>query len=389
MVLCAAATGVAGWSGVPLLLPLATAFPLLWGLAATRSTAGALSAAYFLAASRDLPVGVLTYFGTGDIWPSLALWLGASSGFTFVHTVLWTHRSGWTKATCYAAASVLMSIPPFGFVGWAHPITAAGILLPGWGWLGLALAWLALLILATERRRAVLPGFAALWLISAATWTPPAPPRGWIGIDTQFRGAEGSYAGYDQQLKTLELVRSAASSDVSMIVLPESALGIWTPTVERLWSNGLRGLDVTILAGAVVMLPDGYDNVILELSSREARVLYRQRMPVPVSMWQPWRDAVRDGSLGAHAYFFENPAVDAAGTRIAALLCYEQLLIWPVIQSMLWRPQAIVAVGNGWWTTGTAIVDIQRASSQAWARLFSVPVISAFNTYGAISARRG
>lgn len=235
------------------------AFPLLWGLAATRSTAGAISAAYFLAASRDLPVGVLNYFGTGDIWPSLALWLGASSGFALVHTVLWTHRSGWTKAARYTAASVLMSIPPFGIVGWAHPITAAGILLPGWGWLGLALAGLALMVLATEHRRAALPAFVALWLISAATWTPPTPPQGWIGIDTQFRG---SYAGYEQQLGTLALVRSKASTDVSTIVLPESALGIWTPAVEHLWRSGLRGVDATILAGAVVMLPEGYDNVV-------------------------------------------------------------------------------------------------------------------------------
>lgn len=77
-----------GWSGAPLLLPLAMAFPLLWGLAATRSTVGAISAAYFLAASRDLPVGVLNYFGTGDIWPSIALWLAAASGFVSVHTIL-------------------------------------------------------------------------------------------------------------------------------------------------------------------------------------------------------------------------------------------------------------------------------------------------------------
>ena len=127
------------------------------------------------------------------------------------------------------------------------------------------------------------------------------------------------------------------------------------------------------------MLPDGYDNVILELSPRSIRILYRQRMPVPVSMWQPWRDLRRNQIAGASAHFFQNPVVDVSPSRVAPLVCYEQLLIWPMIQSMLWGSQAIVAVGNGWWTTGTSIVEIQRSSTQAWARLFDLPVVLAFN----------
>ncbi len=32
----------------------------------------------------------------------------------------------------------------------------------------------------------------------------------------------------------------------------------------------------------------GYDNVMVEVSAAGAAVLYRERMPVPLSMWQPW-----------------------------------------------------------------------------------------------------
>jgi hypothetical protein len=49
------------------------------------------------------------------------------------------------------------------------------------------------------------------------------------------------------------------------------------------------------------------------------------------------------------------------------------------LQSAFHRPDAIVAVGNGWWTAGTAIIDIQRASSEAWARLFDLPLVISFN----------
>jgi hypothetical protein len=46
---------------------------------------------------------------------------------------------------------------------------------------------------------------------------------------------------------------------------------------------------------------------------------------------------------------------------------------------MLHAPDIIAATGNGWWTAGTSIVAIQRASATAWARLFDRPLVTAFN----------
>lgn len=70
--------------------------------------------------------------------------------------------------------------------------------------------------------------------------------------------------------------------------------------------------------------------------------------------------------------------VELAGKRIAPLICCEQLVVWPVVQSMLYAPDAIVAVGNGW-TTDTSIVAVQNASTISWARLFGLPLVTAFN----------
>ena len=56
------------------------------------------------------------------------------------------------------------------------------------------------------------------------------------------------------------------------------------------------------------------------------------------------------------------------------LICYGQSVVWPILQSTLRRPAAIIATGNGWWTVGTSIIDIQNASTIAWARLFGVPL---------------
>lgn len=61
----------------------------------------------------------------------LALWIAASAGFVLVHAVLSCGRHGGGQALRYGTAAVLMSVPPFGIVGWAPPVTGAGSLFRG------------------------------------------------------------------------------------------------------------------------------------------------------------------------------------------------------------------------------------------------------------------
>ena len=373
----AVAAGAIGWSGNPLTLPLAFAFPALWANSPSRTAAGIVSVGYFLAASRGLPQGVVNYFGSG-IAEGLALWLGASLAFVAVHAVLWTSRPGRGRPMRYAVAAVLMGVPPFGIVGWAHPITAAGIVFPGWSWWGLVAAALGLLAMTPRLWpiATLVLGGAFAW--SAATWTDPNVPDGWIGVDTEFGGERGNYAGLFQHRETIAAAKAAAVLGYKVVVLPEGAAGVWTPTVERLWVHELRGVGVTVNAGAILVDRQGYDNVMVEITGEGARILYRQRMPVPVSMWQPWL-ALFGESGGARAHFFQNPINEFGGARVAPLVCYEQLIVWPFLQSALYSPDIIVATGNGWWTDGTSIVAIQRSATIAWARLFDLPFVMAFN----------
>ncbi|NKJ82704.1 conjugal transfer protein TraB [Rhizobium leguminosarum] len=369
--------GVVGWSGHVLLLPVAFTFPVLWGLARTRLTAAFVSAGYFLAASRGLPQGVATFYSS-DFWPGLLLWLCASVGFVIVNTVLWTKKTG-ARPCRYLLAAVLMAIPPFGITGWAHPITAAGVLFPGWGWWGLVAATAGLMGLVTRMWPAVAIVLAGFWIWSAATWDEPKLPKSWQGVDLELGASLGRDASFNRHRDLIVTVKDRVLGGARTIVLPESSLGFWTPTVERFWVRALRGTDAIVIAGAAVIDAGGYDNVLVAISSEGARTLYRERMPVPGSMWQPWR-ALLSQSGGARAHVFENPVVTAAGHRMAPLICYEQLIVWPVLHSMLEDPDLIVAVGNGWWTKGTSIVAIQRASAQAWARLFAKPIVFSFNT---------
>ncbi|CDN58503.1 Conjugal transfer protein TraB (plasmid) [Neorhizobium galegae bv. officinalis bv. officinalis str. HAMBI 1141] len=372
------AIGVVGWSGHVLLLPVALGFPVLWSIARTRSVAALVSAGYFLAASRGLPRGVAAFYSS-DIWPGLLLWLCASMSFVAVHSVLWTKNPN-VRPFRYLLAAIIMSIPPFGITGWAHPVTAAGVLFPGWGWWGLWLMTAGLAGLVTRIWPAVAITLIGLWLWSAASWTEPGLSNGWRGVDLELGASLGRDAGLHRQRDLIATVRGAASDGAGFVVLPETALGFWTPTVARLWTSASADIDATAIAGATVLDATGYDNVLVAIDrTGGSSILYRERMPVPGSMWQPWRFLFGE-SGGARADFFANPVVSVGAGRAAPLICYEQLIVWPVLQSMLHDPDFIIAVGNGWWTDGTSIVAIQRAATTAWARLFAKPLVTAFNT---------
>jgi hypothetical protein len=377
LIFASIAIGAVGWSGHVALLPVAMGFPFLWSISRTRLVAVLVSAGYFLAASRGLPQGVAAFYSS-DIWPGLLLWLCASLSFVVVHSVLWTKNAN-VRPFRYLLAAIIMSIPPFGITGWAHPVTAAGVVFPGWGWWGLGLITAGLAGLVTRIWPAVAIALTGFWLWSAATWTEPKLSEVWRGVDLELGVSLGREAGLQRQRDMIATVRGATGDGALYVVLPESALSFWTPTVERLWTDVLRDGDVTVIAGAALLDVRGYDNVLVAIDRKGGRILYRGRMPVPGSMWQPWRSLLGE-SGGARADFFANPVVSVGASRAAPLICYEQLIVWPVLQSMLHDPDLIVAVGNGWWTTGTSIVSIQRAATTAWARLFEKPLFIAFNT---------
>jgi hypothetical protein len=369
--------GTFAWSGNVTTLPVAMFFPLLWAKSPTRPVAAAVSAGYFLAASRGLPQGVANFYAA-DLWPGLLLWVMASVSFTLVHAVLWTRQPGGVRAVRYVVAMVLMALPPFGIAGWAHPLTATGILFPGWGWFGLSATAILLVVITGRRWQIAVAVLLGLHAWSATDWTQPKLADRWKGVDL----ALGQNLGRDVSLSYQRNLITAARTkggEARFVVLPESALGFWTPTLARLWHDGLQGSGITVIAGAAVIDAGGYDNVMVAISASEARVLYRERMPVPVSMWQPWLSWTGQGG-GARAQFLGNPVMEVDGQKIAPLICYEQLVLWPVLQSMLYSPDIIVAPGNGWWTSGTSIIAIQRASTIAWARLFNLPLVTAFNT---------
>lgn len=366
------AIGVAAWNDHAALLPLAALFPLCFGLAPTRLTAITLSMGYFLAASRGLPVGAATFFGS-DIAVGLILWLAASSVFVLVHGTLWSARPA-RRALGFVGATILMAIPPFGMLGWVSPVTAAGILLPGFGWVGLV-ATLGLFMAmghGTARPTLVIVT-CAFWALGFLLEQEPKKLDGWAGLESNVQYSAGSRDFQRSFSFVTEAKRLASQSDAPIVVFPEGAMGWRTNTTEWAWKDLAKHSGKTIFAGVEDANGKGYDNALARITSTDVEIVYRQRMPVPVSMWRPWSER------SAKAHFDQAPMVMLAGRPTAVLICYEQLLVWPVLQSRYTGADHVLGIASLWWADGTSIPGIQMTAMTAWARLFNMPLTVSFN----------
>jgi hypothetical protein len=373
----AAAIGVIAWGEHVALIGLAAALPALWWQAGSRGAATGVVLAYYLASARGIPVGAAVFFGEHAAWwHGGALWLAASALLALPWALLWAAngRGRWWRLPVALGASL---VPPLGAIGWTHPIAATGIALPGAGWIGLA-SFVALLAWACASRAAS-TALVAVTLAIGTIAADPTPPAHWRGVDTRLGGdGAGAPDFVRQYARNRELIAMLANVERgSVSVLPELAAGLWMQPSEDLWAATIATLaerDATVLVGAErpVAGTRKRANVMLVLGRERAEI--PQRMPVPVSMYRPWAD---DGYV---ADWFASGVATVAGERIALVVCFEQVLAWPVLRSLVERPALIVGAANSYWSQQTSIPAIQRSTLRAWSRLFGVPLVTAVNS---------
>jgi hypothetical protein len=381
------AVGYLAWNGThPAILTLALVMPLLVMKSPNRATAGLTALAYYLGSAWDLPHGAAVFFGnnlgTGllNTASGYALWIGASLALSLPWWALWTSQHQW-RGLRLLLALILVALPPIGIVGWAWPLTATGLVLPGFGWLGLGLMafWLVFLASMPPSKQAMSVLLAALSFliflpVALVQRHDPAPL--WQGQDTQLGWGSGSLYWVEMYEHTQTLKSYAQRlAPHHALLLPETVGGEWQ-AVLPLWryeSARLKAQHSTVLMGVRQTYPQGYDNCMAAIGQHQG-IKYCQRVPVPVSMWQPWNPAT-----SVHPHWFGRSVFQLDHQTIAPLICYEQLLVWPVLQSFVHRPDLILAPGNSWWSRQTHLPEIQIRAVHAWGRLFGVPVITAMN----------
>jgi hypothetical protein len=204
----------------------------------TRTRAAVAAFTYFAATSAPIP-GI-----TEDPETGLGLLITASTVLTAPWIILWSEDAA-QRFWRIPSALFLSAIPPIGLIGWASPLTAAGILFPGTGLAGLAATAI------TEAIWPVHPKTIATAILAAnLLYLPPAPSTGIQALNT---------ADSPDTFQKEESARQAVhNSTASLTILPEGAVRRWTEATQAYWAdtiNHLRTAKRTALIGTGLPIP--------------------------------------------------------------------------------------------------------------------------------------
>jgi hypothetical protein len=290
-VLAAIAIGSIAWHE-SWLISLAIAVPVLVLLQRSRTAAASVALCYYSAASWPL-IAAYGFLG-GEQEPSMTavlFWLSASVLLATPLALAWT-RAREPRIWRMALALLMSAVPPLAVIGWASPLTAAGVLFPGTAWFGLGLTAIVPGLMSITRR----PGLLALALAAvsgaAHLWnstTKVAVPDGWSAVNTSWADSADPVDAFaaDQTVQA-----EAVTSKAQVIVFPEGMVKRWTPATEAFWeitSARLQTDRKTAIVGAGLPIPGSkeYLNAAV-IRGRQASTQFIQRIPVPVEMWKPF-----------------------------------------------------------------------------------------------------
>src|SRR5579863_1705810 len=431
--LSAIAMGLGVSTGYPLGIVAAVGMPLVCLTPGTRNAAFRSTLGYYVAAIWPMVPGLDRYLGRSAVaLLPIAMWVLSAILLSSPWAIAWTSDRRFDYLWRVPLALLAATVPPLGIIGLASPLTAAGYLFPGTAWFGLAaVALLPGIVLSTyalslRRRCAVL----CLVSVSAVVLAiggrlfargDAAPPAGWIAVNTHF----GDVSQPFRDFPAAQLIqRKAAETSARVLIFPESVVPRWSESTEVFWRQsldrcrtrgqilaigaglpaktradrnvreGLRDLKAYDFGAAIDALkgtgtpraihgsvisngpikppPEPIDNAMLIVGAESAR--FYQRVPVPVGMWRPFSKIsvpLRLDSPGVLAIDHE---------RAAVLICYEQMLTFPILASMLQRPTVIVGISNTFWISHTTVPRYQATALRGWAKLFRLPYFLAVNS---------
>jgi hypothetical protein len=410
-------------TGYPLGMIAAAGMPVAVLAPGTRKAAFKSAFGYYLAALWPIIPGLERYIGRSITVAPLALWALAAVLLSLPWTIAaTTHCSQYLWRAPLALLATV--IPPLGIIGLASPLTSAGYLFPGTAWAGLALvafipgillAAQALPIVARYPIRSFVIGFCigstlAGWYLNSGD--APAP-HGWVAIDTRF----GDVSQPFHDFPAAQFIRQkAGESSARVLIFPEAVVPRWSEATEAFWRPSLdlwrsRGQVLALGAGLPMQTtqppqdnladlplydfgaaihalktihamplqtfharphPETADNALLVLGAESAT--FYQRVPVPVGMWRPF------SRMSVPLRLTASGVLTIDHQRAAVMICYEQMLTFPILSSMFEHPTVIVGISNTFWVERTSIPRFQATAVRAWARLFRLPYLLAVNS---------
>ena len=274
------------------------------------------------------------------------------------------------------AALAILALPPLSLVTVAHPLICVGQWFPATRWLGILLPLFDDPSLPLVRAEATQRVFCSRRLSSRhVRWTPPAADPHVAAINTHFGGSafvpRSSLVLYQQE----RLIQTEALKHPDSVVLfPETVVPTWSridrrplaATHSARWSNSTRPFcsaprSRSQLHKAVEISCSRADSV------RTSRMFnaYQFRLAM-------WHFGGRDGFPLMLRY---PPTIRVLNQHAAVLMCYEQLLVWPALQSLARDPDMLLAPSNDYWASKTAIPAIQHEAAKRLGRPLGYPTL--------------
>jgi hypothetical protein len=361
----AAASGGVAWAGRFELLPIALLVLLCWRWSRSRPEALGVGLAYYGAASFGLVHGASRFFGDATGWSSagIAIWVGTTLLLSIPWAALWSRTfamSAWSRVSRGILLGLVLLLPPVGLLSGVNPWVGGAAMMPGLGILGLLVVTASLL----APNRKTWPVWAsALVLVSvlACRNYEPAESVNWAGVSTPH-GALGHRSPTEQYDMAADAWQRALASDADVVLFPEGLGGTWTTSSESLWALEAEERDALWIVGAMRRDTEGQRNGVGIVGDGEP-YFWSQRLPAPIGMWAPWANRHVKGDLFA-------PSVKVIqGRRTALLMCFEQFVGWPALQSALERAEVVLAPANLWFARGTNLNAVREVTLQSWARL--------------------
>lgn len=375
-------------AGLFLLLAL---FPL-YGLGKNKIGYASLWIWYYLSGSRGVITAVEGYYPDLAFSTAFGVFLWLLSATTLALPWLFLHPKStdtiWRWAGKFTLSIALITLPPIGLWGWLFPALFMAQVAPGGGIQSLVIGLMLAMILIRVGQKSTVQGILSVLCIALLTMLlNPLPvlkqPYDVFASDTQLGGwPKDNQEMTRRQIDLLNLMMDLDDQlpkEVRHVILPEGVAGPWVKGMDQFW--GVYGKELAKRSGRNYYFGSEipYDDTKRQgaLVAITPHGIFEQAIamqPMPVSSWHPWKNGGTVTSWG------ETNVVQLGKSDYAFLFCYEELMVIPVIKQFVYfKPQAIIAIANAWWSAKSGAADMQERHTKAWAALFGVPYLRSTN----------
>ncbi len=215
-------------------------------------------------------------------------------------------------------------------------------------------------------------------MLANLAYLPPSAPKDWIAINTKLGGTpENIFEIPSRESKLISLAQQALDQNYKVIIFPENIALDWFPGTQFQWQSLNKEATqkgATIILGAQQDLKDGsFNNVLIVLGQGNGSI-YPARQPMPIGLWQPWKSETDNRHWNLPGKFV------LQGQETGYLICYEQIIPWPILSLFLQAPYptVIISPANQWFSRPSGYFK-QSNHMRAFARLFGAVTMTSVN----------